>query len=345
MKPHVVILGAGATIATIPNGDKNGRKSSVMNGLIDKLNLTDLLDGVSLKTKSENLEDIYSELYSRPECKKIVTELEKRIYDYFSELELPEEPTVYDFLILSLTSKDVIATFNWDPLLLQAYVRCRRFTSNLPHLFCLHGNVAMRYCEEHVEYGIKGAICPICRKELPPTKLLFPVAKKDYTSDDYIKKCWEATEETISNSYMITIFGYSAPASDVEAVSLLKKAWGNLDERELEEVSVIDIIDEEIMLDKWKDFIYTHHYRYTNNFFDSYLGIFPRRSCEMVFAMFQLNVWSDGSKGFKPGMTWDDVEKIMHNLLLEEANTPDNKNYPIHYAASNAFNNELLGDL
>lgn len=33
-RPHVVLLGAGATMAAIPNGDKNGRKSSVMNILL-----------------------------------------------------------------------------------------------------------------------------------------------------------------------------------------------------------------------------------------------------------------------------------------------------------------------
>ena len=67
MRRHTVILGAGATIAAIPNGDKNGKKSSVMNGLIEKLQLQNILDGVKLKTNSDNLEDIYSELYSRAE--------------------------------------------------------------------------------------------------------------------------------------------------------------------------------------------------------------------------------------------------------------------------------------
>ena len=62
MRRHTVILGAGATIAAIPNGDKNGKKSSVMNGLIEKLQLQNILDGVKLKTNSDNLEDIYSEL-------------------------------------------------------------------------------------------------------------------------------------------------------------------------------------------------------------------------------------------------------------------------------------------
>lgn len=61
MRAHTVILGAGATVATIPNGDKHGKKSSVMNGLIEKLQLSDILSGIKLNTKSDNLEDIYSE--------------------------------------------------------------------------------------------------------------------------------------------------------------------------------------------------------------------------------------------------------------------------------------------
>ena len=124
MRAHTVILGAGATMAAIPNGDKNGKKSSVMNGMISKLGLDDLLADVKLDTKSENIEDIYSELYMKPEYAEVVKELEKRLYEYFDSFEIPDTPTVYDFLILSLTEKDVIATFNWDPLLVQAYVRC-----------------------------------------------------------------------------------------------------------------------------------------------------------------------------------------------------------------------------
>ena len=333
MRAHTVILGAGATIAAIPKGDKYGRESSVMNGLIKKLHLEDILSKVELKTASDNLEDIYSELYSRPECKEVLSILEQRLYDYFSSLQLPDEPTVYDLLILSLTKKDVIATFNWDPLLLQAYVRCHDLTDNLPHILCLHGNIAMGYCKEHKEYGSTDAICPVCHKFLAPTKLLYPVADKDYEKDDYIKGCWHATEWIIENSYMLTIFGYSAPSSDKKAVSLLKKAWGDLEDRDLEEVSVIDIIDEDAMLEKWSDFIYTHHYRYTNYFYNSYLGMFPRRTCETIFATFQLNVWADNQKGFKPGMSWDEVRDKISPLIKEELETPEGKNYSLYYSA------------
>ena len=48
----------------------------------------------------------------------------------------------------------------------------------------------------------------------------------------------------------------------------------------------------------------THHYQYTKDFYSSYLGLFPRRSCEMVFAMFCLNVWADNTKGFRKDMSW-----------------------------------------
>ena len=37
-RPHVVILGAGASVATIPNGDANGKKISVMNDFFQKTN-------------------------------------------------------------------------------------------------------------------------------------------------------------------------------------------------------------------------------------------------------------------------------------------------------------------
>lgn len=41
-RPHVVLLGAGAGVAAIPNGDKNGMKTSVMKGFIEKLGMKEL---------------------------------------------------------------------------------------------------------------------------------------------------------------------------------------------------------------------------------------------------------------------------------------------------------------
>lgn len=333
MRAHTVILGAGATMAAIPNGDRNGKKSSVMSGMIQKLKLEKLLDGVILETKSDNIEDIYSELHTKYEYKEVVAELERRLYEYFDSLELPDEPTIYDYLVLSLTQKDVIATFNWDPLLIQAYVRSSRITENLPHILCLHGNVAVGFCSEHQEFGMKETCCPVCKERLRPIPLLYPVKEKDYKKDTYLCSCWEAIECMVENSYMITIFGYSAPSSDIEAVKLLKKAWGDKEERQLEEVSIIDIMNEQDILKKWDDFIYSHHYRYTSNFFDSYLGMFPRRSCETVFATYSFNIPADNRRGFHEKMSWDEIYSLVEDLVIQEDMTSQDTNLPLYYTA------------
>jgi hypothetical protein len=38
-KPHVVILGAGASYAAFPNRDRNGRKLLLMNNFIETVNV------------------------------------------------------------------------------------------------------------------------------------------------------------------------------------------------------------------------------------------------------------------------------------------------------------------
>ena len=88
-RPHVFILGAGATIAAIPNGDRNGLKCSVMNNFLEELDLSHILSGVELKTTSTNLEDIYSELDTMSEYSSVKDELENKIIQKFSQYELP----------------------------------------------------------------------------------------------------------------------------------------------------------------------------------------------------------------------------------------------------------------
>lgn len=98
-RPHIVILGAGATMAAIPNGDKNGKRCSVMKGFIENIGLNDLLSNIDINTNSDDLEKIFSELKSRPECNDIVAELENRIISNFAEFVIPDEPTIYDYLV------------------------------------------------------------------------------------------------------------------------------------------------------------------------------------------------------------------------------------------------------
>lgn len=53
-RPHLFILGAGATKATIPNGDKFGRQSPVMENFLREIGIESLLSGVILKTNNHN---------------------------------------------------------------------------------------------------------------------------------------------------------------------------------------------------------------------------------------------------------------------------------------------------
>ena len=87
----------------------------------------------------------------------------------------------------------------------------------------------------------------------------------------------------LKRAYLLTIFGYSAPTSDQEAMKLFKEGWGNLRERKFEEIEFINTENEDIYIKRWKDFIHTNHYQYKNNFFDSILANYPRRSCECLF--------------------------------------------------------------
>lgn len=95
-RPHLFILGAGATKATIPNGDKYGRQSPVMENFMQEIGIDGLLDGVKLKTKSNNIEAIYSELASKPEYTDVVRKIEDGIVNHYRKMQIPDKPTLYD---------------------------------------------------------------------------------------------------------------------------------------------------------------------------------------------------------------------------------------------------------
>ena len=84
--------------------------------------------------------------------------------------------------------------------------------------------------------------------------------------------------------YVLTIFGYGAPESDVAAIDLMSKAWGSPEKRDLEEIDLIDMKDQGELEATWDRFIHTHHFRTTKCYFESLLGAFPRRTCEAMCA-------------------------------------------------------------
>ena len=321
-RPHVVILGAGASVAAILNGDRNGKKISAMAGFIDKLGMGDVIRNCNLSTTSDNLEDIYMEMYDRSDCEDARKELERRIEEYFSSFQIPYKPTVYDFLLLGLTKKDLVATFNWDPLLIQAYDRCTKITRNLPKLAFLHGNVGVKYCEEDDLVVIsKFENCPRCGKNLTKAALLYPIKNKDYNNSVFIKGYWDMLTAYMRSAYRVTVFGYSAPKSDVAAMEMLRTAWGNWEKRNMEEIEIIDIADEEIVRTAWNDFIHTHHYSVVKSIFDAAIGQFPRRTCELLFDNTLGTRWIDANGlGFTPDMDFADIRRLLAGLMAEEEN-------------------------
>lgn len=84
--PHVVILGAGASLASFPHGDKNGIKLPLMTNLIETIHLNDLLNETGVRYEGHNFEDVYNDLYHDNYLDKQKTLINNRIYNYFSDI-------------------------------------------------------------------------------------------------------------------------------------------------------------------------------------------------------------------------------------------------------------------
>ena len=83
-----------------------------------------------------------------------------------------------------------------------------------------------------------------------------------------------------------SIFGYGVPASDIEAISLMKDAWGDVAQREMEQTEIVDIRPEGELTENWRPFIHSHHYEVHESFYDSWVANHPRRSCEAAWQQF-----------------------------------------------------------
>ena len=317
---HVVILGAGASRAAFQFGDRNGQKLPVMKDFVKVVGLADLLATNGINPPFDNFETIYSDIATDTSKAALQKEIEKRVYEYFAALKLPDTPTLYDHLILSLRPKDVVATFNWDPFLWNAAARNRHF-SEPPDLLFLHGNVAIGQCPDCKRVLCRGHDCPQCDRPLVASPLLYPVKQKNYQSDPAISAHWSRLEFMLKSAWTITFFGYGAPETDVEAIRLLKNGWGNPEERLMEETEIIDTRPEDDLKTTWEPFIHSHHYGIHKSFYDSNIAKHPRRSCEALWernaaarfvnggADFQIN------KDFKTLYDWLEPRKAAEQKL------------------------------
>lgn len=326
-RPHVVLLGAGASVAALPKGDKYGLLIPTMNNIIEVLGLNKILSEISLENKSSDLEIIFSELSENPENASIKEQIEINIFKYFSSLTISDEPTIYDLLLLSLKSKDCIATFNWDDLILQSWQRVAKIVGreNMPKLIFLHGNVGVGYCTNDLSLGSIHSICKYCKSRYKPTKLLYPVENKNY-KDQIINVEWEKLTHFLNNASIITIFGYRCPDTDIEARELLLRAFDcfNSEKRFLDQIEIIDKpgLDKGEIIDRWSDFIKINQYHYEifDSFFESELAKAPRRSTELVAKKNIDGWWGSSSIYFDKRVTsFEELNDLIIPLLKAEA--------------------------
>ena len=288
--PHVVVLGAGATKACLDEfgGDAGGRASPLMDEIPDVVpGVADLLKeakeaGAEI---SANFETTYAGIRSSGPLDDLADRLEAAVREYFSGLRIPESATIYDHLCLALRPKDLIASFNWDPLLEQA----RRRQAEIagfdagPRIVYLHGNTEMFRCDSCGLDSPTPTACDHCDGEVRASSLLFPSPSKDYS--DHAKQ-WKAFSTALSEAKMFTVFGYSAPATDAEAVGLLREAWGNLDVKYTEWLEIIGrpgagTAGMERSRETWKEFIpFVTHVTQLESFYECTIAEYPRRTIE-----------------------------------------------------------------
>ncbi len=204
LDPHVVIVGAGASIAACKT-DKNGKEVPLLKNIHNILGLTDELAKYNFSDEQmADFEKLFSFIYGKNKYKNLQAKLEYEVCGYFSKLVIPDEPTLYDYLILSLTGKDAIISFNWDPFLMQAYRR-NICVGNLPELIFPHGNSGVGLCYDCKVKGYANCLCPNCFKKLEQMPLLYPIGKKNYNSKPIIQNEWNRAREVLSKAAGITV--------------------------------------------------------------------------------------------------------------------------------------------
>jgi hypothetical protein len=283
LRPHIVLLGAGASRAAFPNGDATAGPLPLMADLVEIVGLQLLIEQAGREyAKEENFEVIYGRLATEARFSHLLKEMERQIDKYFAALSLPTQATTYDRLLVSLRATDAVFTFNWDPFLFDAYQRNRGAVA-LPAIFFLHGNVRIGACLKHDTWGARGERCPECLEPITDVPLLYPIEQKDYSSNPYIRGNWDAARVLFGDAFTLTIFGYGAPASDKDAVELLRSAWLARSDRTFEHIEIIDTAQQSCLFDRWSAFTPTQHYQITITFEESRLARWPRRACESLY--------------------------------------------------------------
>lgn len=317
--PHVVILGAGASFASLPKGDKFGRNLPLMYNLVEVIGIQYVFKKYGVEYESDNFEAVYDRLSKSGMHDDLVAEIEREVENYFRDMALPDEATIYDYLVLSLRSKDIIATFNWDPFLAQAFQRNMNVVGyeNMPQVVFLHGNVSIGVCRDCMRKGWVNNRCDTCNKQFSSSKLLYPVSDKNYSNDPFLFGEWKQLQKYLKHAYFVTVFGYSAPVTDVEARKLLLDVWSENQVKDFALIEIIDVKSDEQVKDNWKDFIVRDNYLIRNDFFSTYMASHPRRSCDAyAMATLQQNPWRENP--LLRGCSLKELQTWIQPLVIEE---------------------------
>ena len=312
--PHVVIIGAGASKAACPI-DKNGKAVPVLRNVHEVLGLKNTIEmyGFS-KEELADFEVLFSNIYGKPQYEELQRELESAVRDYFQSLCITDGPTLYDYLILSLTEKDAIISFNWDPFLIQAYRR-NIDVGNLPQLFFPHGNTGVGLCYDCHIKGYAKCLCPKCFSPLTDMKLLYPVGKKNYSDGDIIQNEWSGARSFLNHAAGITIFGYSAPETDAEAYNLLKNSYSKSNITTIAPFTIINLKQNETeQKAKWADIYDKHMLQYTDSFKDTILWSWPRVSLETLFDAILQQQPRDNNKSFRDFETLEELQAFVKTI-------------------------------
>lgn len=253
-----------------------------MSDFVDTIGLEAILSQYGMPNPGPDFESFFSDLARREPEHRIIADLENAIRAYFAAMELPAQATLYDRLLLSLQPRDLIATFNWDPLLFQAIWR-NRHLSRLPTVVALHGSVALGACPQSHSFGYRWVTCNVCGAPYADVPLLYPVKAKNYNDGGFIASQWEYMRAAMKRNALFTIFGFSAPATDVEAVKLLNEMVIASNLKDISEFEIIDVRERPELEQKWKPFFVNHHYAIYSSFDQTLLARYPRRTPEWLW--------------------------------------------------------------
>jgi len=254
-----------------------------MTDIVETIGLSGTLAKHGFEDPGGNFESFFADLVSSQPDHPCISQLQEAIREYFLRMEIPDRPTLYDRLLLSLQPRDLIATFNWDPFIVQALHRNRRLV-RLPAVVALHGSVALGACPHAHSYGYRWVSCNVCHEAYVDVPLLYPIKSKNYADGGFIASQWEYLRRAMKGNALFTIFGFSAPATDVEAVQLLQEMVNASDLKRFNEFEIIDVKPRDELVEKWEPFFVNHHYSILDSFERSLLAKYPRRTPEWLWS-------------------------------------------------------------